>query len=81
MEVERLIQPTRLDGTVGEWLGVVRASKGFTQKSLAARAGTTQSAISRIENCRVSPSLSTIERIGLAMGVKFYISVREDRHA
>ena len=45
-----------------------RQRAGLTQAELAKRAGTTQSAISRLENGRVRPSLETIERLAKACG-------------
>ncbi len=44
----------------GQLLREARARRGVSQKRLAIRAGTTQSAISRIEQDRVSPSVETL---------------------
>ena len=49
--------------TPGQLLRAARERHGASQASLAARAGTTQSAISRIENDRVSPSVVTLGRL------------------
>lgn len=49
--------------TPGELLREARRRHGVSQKSLAIRAGTTQSAISRIERDRVSPSVETLRRL------------------
>jgi transcriptional regulator with XRE-family HTH domain len=46
--------------TPGELLREARARHGVSQKQLAMRASTTQSAISRIERDRVSPSVETL---------------------
>jgi transcriptional regulator with XRE-family HTH domain len=40
-----------------------RRRQGISQRRLAARAGTTQSAISRIEKDRISPSVETLSRL------------------
>jgi transcriptional regulator with XRE-family HTH domain len=46
--------------TPGEILRDARRRHGLSQARLAIRAGTTQSAISRIESDRVSPSVETL---------------------
>ena len=46
----------------------VRLRAGLTQASLAKLTGTTQSAISRLENGRVRPSMETLERLAKACG-------------
>jgi transcriptional regulator with XRE-family HTH domain len=51
-----------------------RKRAGLTQAELAARAGTTQSAIARIENGAVSPSLTHLTELVRAAG--FDIDVR-----
>lgn len=47
----------------GELLKEARKRHGLSQKRLAVRAGTTQSAISRIEHGRVSPSVDTLREL------------------
>ncbi len=47
----------------------VRMRRGMTQRQLAIRAATTQSAISRIERGAESPTIERLEQILLAMGV------------
>lgn len=46
----------------GDLLRTAREAAGISQKQLADRLGTQQSAISRIEQGRVSPTVSTLER-------------------
>ena len=46
----------------------IRRSAGLTQTELAAKAGTTQAAISKIETGRVLPGLELLERIARAVG-------------
>jgi transcriptional regulator with XRE-family HTH domain len=50
-------------GIPGQLLQKVRHRHGISQKRLAMRAGTTQSAISRIERDRVSPSVETLREL------------------
>ncbi len=54
--------------TPGQLLREARRRHGVSQKRLAIRAGTTQSAISRIEGDRVSPSVQTLERLLQLLG-------------
>jgi transcriptional regulator with XRE-family HTH domain len=62
--------------TPGQLLKQARHRHGVSQKQLAARAGTTQSAISRIESDGVSPSVDTLWELlyllgeGLALDVE-----------
>ncbi|MEJ7876351.1 MAG: helix-turn-helix domain-containing protein [Solirubrobacterales bacterium] len=52
----------------GRFLTEARARHGLSQKEIAARAGMTQANVSRIERDKVSPSLSTLNRILEAIG-------------
>lgn len=52
----------------GQLLREARARHGVTQKQLAMRASTTQSAISRIERDRVSPSVETLGELLYLLG-------------
>lgn len=45
-----------------------RAAAGLTQQELADRAGTSQPAIARLEQGRVSPTFATLERLVAAAG-------------
>lgn len=45
-----------------------RLAHGLTQAQLALRAGTTQTALSRLERGEVSPTFATVERILFVMG-------------
>lgn len=52
----------------GQLLRVVRERHGVSQRQLATRAATTQSAISRIERGRVSPSVETLRELLYLLG-------------
>ena len=52
----------------GELLRTVRRRHGLSQAQLAARARTSQAAISRIERGQVSPSVDTLARLLDLMG-------------
>lgn len=49
--------------TAGNLLKEARLRHGVSQRRLAIRAGTTQSAISRIERDRISPSVETLREL------------------
>ncbi len=54
--------------TGGVLVREARRRAGLTQGELAARAGTTQSAIARVESSRTSPSYDTVLRLVTACG-------------
>jgi ribosome-binding protein aMBF1 (putative translation factor) len=47
-----------------------RANAGLTQEQVAARMGTTQSVVARLESGRSKPSMRTLERFADAVGAK-----------
>lgn len=63
--------------TPGELLREARARHGVSQKRLAARASTTQSAISRIERDRVSPSVETLRELLYLLGEDLTMGAEE----
>lgn len=58
-----------------------RAASGLTQAELAARVGTTQSAIARLESStpKHSPSIVTLQRYARAMGHRVEIRLVKER--
>ena len=52
-----------------------RLAKGMTQKQLAERVGTKQSAIARLESGNSNPSVAFLEKISKALGGKLQISL------
>jgi transcriptional regulator with XRE-family HTH domain len=50
-----------------------RKRAGLTQRELASRAGTTQSAVARIEAGRTSPTLEHLTRLVRACGFDLYV--------
>ena len=61
--------------TPGELLKEARGRHGVSQKQLAMRASTTQSAISRIERDRVSPSVETLRELLYLLGEDLDLAV------
>jgi transcriptional regulator with XRE-family HTH domain len=71
------IDPVPLeDQTPGELLRQVRIRHELSQEQLAVRAGTTQSAIARIEHDRGSPSIKTMTALFQAMEEDFVFGSR-----
>lgn len=58
-----------------------RAESGLTQAEVAARIGTTQSAIARLESAepKHSPSIATLQRYAKALGYKVRIGLVKDK--
>ncbi|MBS1886390.1 MAG: helix-turn-helix transcriptional regulator [Actinobacteria bacterium] len=71
------IEPAPLeDRTPGELLREARTRHELSQQQLAVRAGTTQSAIARIEHDRTSPSIKTLTALFQAMEEDFVFGTR-----
>jgi transcriptional regulator with XRE-family HTH domain len=64
------------DRTPGQLLREARARHELSQEQLAIRAGTTQSAIARIERDRTSPSIKTMTALFQAMEEDFVFGAR-----
>ena len=62
--------------TAGQVLREARRRHGLTQKQLAARARTSQAAISRIERDLVSPSVGTLATLLDLMGEQLELTAR-----
>jgi transcriptional regulator with XRE-family HTH domain len=63
-----------VDRTPGQLLKEARRRHGVSQARLAARAGTTQSAISRIESEKVSPTFETLHELLYLLGEDLQLS-------
>jgi transcriptional regulator with XRE-family HTH domain len=61
----------------GRLLREARVKHGLSQERLAIRAGTTQSAISRIEQGRGSPTVRTLEELLHLMGEDLVLSIEK----
>ena len=66
----------------GELVREARRRAGLTQRELAARAGTTQSAIARLESGRTSPSFEQVERLIKLCGFSMIVNLTpyDDSH-
>jgi transcriptional regulator with XRE-family HTH domain len=59
---------------IGGMLRAARVELGLDQAELAARAATTQTYVSRVERGVTEPSLSTLERLFHAMGLRLQVT-------
>ena len=59
----------------GELVREARKRAGLTQAELAARAGTTQSAIARLESGRTTPAFEQVERLLRLCGFQLVVSL------
>jgi len=66
-----------VETTPGQLLRDARRRRGVSQARLAIRAGTTQSAISRIERDRVSPTVETLHELLHLLGEDLVLAVSE----
>ena len=62
--------------TAGQLIRNVRLRRGLTQAQLALRAATTQTAVSRLERGRRSPSVETVRQLLLVMGDEMELTAR-----
>lgn len=53
-----------------------RLKKGYTQKELADKIGTKQSAIARLESGNVNPSLGLLEKVASVMGYRLMVQLQ-----
>jgi uncharacterized protein len=60
----------------GELVHELRERHGLSQAALAYRAGTTQQAISRIEQGKVSPTIDMLARLAAACGEELVLAAR-----
>jgi UDP-N-acetylglucosamine 1-carboxyvinyltransferase len=57
----------------GQMIREARLKAGLTQKELGERMGVSESAINKLENSKHAPTLTTLERIAEAVGVKLVL--------
>lgn len=55
----------------------LREARGLSQRELAERVGTTQSAIARLEAGKISPSLPTLDRVAGALGAELTVTLTD----
>ena len=66
---------------IAERVRQARERRGLTQAELAARIGSTQPALARLEAGGVMPNLDTLHRIAEALGLELVVDLRRGRRS
>lgn len=62
--------------TIAAVLRAARSSAGLTQRELAAKAGTVQALVARVESGTANPTMATVESLLSAAGFSVHLSLR-----
>jgi len=57
-----------MDKTIGERIQALRAEQGYNQKDFCIKAGIVEASLSRYENSKREPKLSTLHKLADALG-------------
>ena len=68
-------EATRLALDVGEKIRDARETAGFSQRELAARMGTSQAAVARLEAGGTGATLTTLQKVAAALDLKVTIEL------
>lgn len=74
-EFKKVWEKSEVEYQLGLKLIDARIKKNISQRDLARKIGTSQAAISRIENMSGNPSLHLLKRIAGALNVKLQVSL------
>lgn len=66
---------------IGCMVRELRESRGLSQRELAARMGTTQSVVGRLEAGGSRPTIVTLERLADALGLRLEVRFRDPRRS
>lgn len=70
---------TRLAIDVGDTVRVAREAAGLSQRQLAARMRTSQAAVSRLEAGGVGATLTTLQKVATALGLRVTVDLTTAR--
>lgn len=76
-EFDEAYDATRLALDVGEQIRDAREEAGLSQRDLAAKMGTSQAAIARLESGGVGATLTTLHRVAAALGRRIIVELSE----
>lgn len=74
-EFKKEYDALELEYSIIEQIIKKRVEKGLTQKQLAQKVGTKQSAISRLEAGNTNPSIAFLEKVAKALNGKLQVSI------
>lgn len=69
-EFDQAYEASRLAIGVGEKVRDAREAAGLSQRDLAARMGTSQAAVARLEAGGVGATLTTLQKVASALGMR-----------
>jgi len=72
---KRALKESEVEFQIAKSVIEARIKKGLTQKELAKKLDTRQSAISRLENVKTIPSISFLKKLAVATGSKLTVSL------
>jgi ribosome-binding protein aMBF1 (putative translation factor) len=72
---DEIYESTRLALDVGEKVRDAREAAGITQRELAARMGTSQAAVARLEAGGVGATLTTLQKVAAALDLKITVEL------
>src|SRR6266705_3229748 len=75
-EYDQAYGEARLAADVGERIRAARETAGLSQRDLAARMGTSQAAVARLEAGGVGATLTTLHRVADALGLELSVELR-----
>ncbi len=74
-EFDAAYDATRLAIEVGEQIRDAREEAGLSQRELAARMGTSQAAVARLEAGGVGSTLTTLQKVAAALNLKIAVEL------
>jgi ribosome-binding protein aMBF1 (putative translation factor) len=74
-EFDAAYDATRLAIEVGEQIRDAREEAGLSQRDLAARMGTSQAAVARLEAGGVGSTLTTLQKVAAALNLKIAVEL------
>ena len=79
-ELAEMVVQQRVSNRIAQMVFEARTAAGLSQAELAKKAGTSRSAISRLEDadCEGGHALKLLQKIGIALGKKFDIAWVEE---
>lgn len=75
-EVQKALKESELEFQIAKAIIEARINLGLSQKDLAEKLHTKQSVISRVENAKITPSLSFLKRLAEVLNVSLQVQFK-----